>query len=892
MRVIVVAILLGASWGVPVPGEMATEAPYFIDTIAGGGDIGDGGPARAAQLGAVEGLAVDSAGNVYVADSLDNRVRRIDAGTGIIETIAGDGHAGGAGDGGPALAAQLRQPYGLAVDGAGNVYIADLGNRRVRKVSPDGTIVTVAGGGDSAGWPARTVNLAGPRNVAVDRGGNLYVSDFAGHRVYRVTPVGGIEVVAGTGVPGYSGDGDAHSATLDGPAGLAAAPDGSLYIADSGNRRIRRVFEGRIETVAGGDTATLELVTPTGIAVDALGNLYIVDVGAGAIYRLLVSGDVNVLTDQTDEELVVRDVAVGPMRIYLGGGMTVSTLDVHGEPVRFAGDGSFGRFGDGIRATEASLDGPIGVGLDIFGNVLIVEEAGRRVRKVNGAGRVTTVAGNGALTDPVAATGDRWGRIWIADYLGNQVLCVLTDGSVHAVAGNGERGYSGDGGPARLARLNRPRGVAVDDAGNIYIADSGNHRLRRVSPEGEIVTIGGTGVRGFSGAYGPANEALFDTPAGLALDERGSLYVADKGNHRVRKIRTDGFVIPVAGNGLPGFGGDGADARLASLHEAADVAVDDDGNVWIADTNNHRIRRVRPDGVIVTAAGAGHGAFGGDGGNARYAALHFPSGIAARDGSVYVADLQNSRIRKLTRIQASPDTDPVGECTLVHGATFEEGAVAPGQIATVFGSAIGPKEAVFARIGASGTLSAHLAGTEVRFDGVPAPLFYAGGEQINLQVPSSVRSGADTTLEVHHNGATVCRSSVPVAWAAPGLFTLAGNSNHAVALNQDGSLNSEFQPAEKGSIVILYATGEGATDPPAEDGAPASLPLPRPTQAVYVRISGFPVEVLYAGSAPGFTGLMQINVRLPGGFFPGGSLPVELYVGAGRSQPGVSLWVR
>jgi uncharacterized protein (TIGR03437 family) len=736
------------------------------------------------------------------------------------------------------------------------------------------------------------VNFAGPRNVAVDPAGNLYVSDFAGHRVYRVTPVGGIAVVAGTGVPGYSGDGDALAAALDGPAGLAVASDGSLYIADSGNRRIRRVFEGRIETVAGDDAAALELVTPTGVAVDAFGNLYIADAGSGTAYRLLDSGVVNTLADETDGEFVVRDVAVGPRRIYIGGGNIVSTLDAYGGLVRFAGDGEFGRFGDGVRATEASLDGPIGVGLDIFGNVLIVEEAGRRVRKVNGAGRVVTVAGNGDLADPVAATGDRWGRIWIADYLGNQVLCVLSDGSVHAVAGNGERGYSGDGGPAWLARLNRPRGVAVDEAGNVYIADSGNHRLRRVSPEGEIVTVGGSGVRGYSGDYGLATEALFDTPAGLAVDERGSLYVADRGNHRIRKIRSDGFVFPVAGNGLPGFGGDGGEALQASLNEPADVAVDEDGSVWIADTSNHRIRRVRPDGVIVTEAGAGQGSFGGDGGDARYATLNFPSGIAAKRGAVYVADLQNSRIRRLSRIQAPPVTDPVGECTLVHGATFEEGAVAPGQIATVFGSAIGPKEAVFARLSASGTLSAELGGAEVHFDGVPAPLFYAGGEQINLQVPSSVRPGADATVEVRLNGAPVCRSSVPVAESAPGLFTLAGSPGRVVALNEDGSLNSEYQPAEKGSVMILYATGEGATNPPTADGAPASHPLPLPILPVNVRISGFPVEILYAGTAPGFAGLMQINIRLPGGFFPGGSLPVELYVGAGCSQPGVSLWVR
>jgi hypothetical protein len=248
---------------------VAADVPrmlYRIETVAGSANIGDGGAAVLAQIGNIQGVAVDRWGNLYLSDTDNHRVRKVSAG-GVISTLVGTGFAGFSGDGGPAAGAQLNLPYGLAVDLAGCVYIADLGNQRVRRVGPDGTITTIAGTGFKAasgdGGPAVQASLMTPRNVAVDAAGNLYFSEFEGHRIRKVTPDGRIFTVAGTGLAGFRGDGGAAtSAQIGFPAGLAVDRSGVLYFADSQNQRVRRILPGgTISTVLGGDAGTA-LLTP------------------------------------------------------------------------------------------------------------------------------------------------------------------------------------------------------------------------------------------------------------------------------------------------------------------------------------------------------------------------------------------------------------------------------------------------------------------------------------------------------------------------------------------------------------------------------------------------------------------------------------------------------
>ncbi len=290
MRPVLVFIAFGAMFAA---GARADGVSYSIATAAGSDWIGDNGPAAGAILFQAAGIAADMYGNLYVADAAGQRVREITP-SGMISTVAGTGVQGFSGDGGAASAAQLNSPYGLAFDPSGNLYIADLGNARVRRMMPGGTISTVAGGGTlpaggaNEGGLATTVSLLAPRNVALDGTGNLYISDFNGHRVYELSPGGSLTTVAGTGVQGFSGDGGpAHLAQLAYPAGLAVDRQGALYIADSQNHYVRKVINGVISSIA-------REATPTGVAFDALGTLYITDPPAGALIQMPVTGPATV----------------------------------------------------------------------------------------------------------------------------------------------------------------------------------------------------------------------------------------------------------------------------------------------------------------------------------------------------------------------------------------------------------------------------------------------------------------------------------------------------------------------------------------------------------------------------------------------------------------------
>ena len=905
------------AWAAALP---AAEVPaYTIQTVAGSSNMGDGGPATAAQIGSIQGVAVDAKGDLFLSDTNNHRVRRVDTG-GIITTIAGTGTAGFSGDGGPAGSAQLNLPYGLAVDAAGNLYIADLGNNRVRKVSPDGIIVTIAGTGvegySGDGGQANAAQLYTPRDVAVDAAANLYIAEFEGHRVRKVTPAGVISTVAGTGVAGLGGDGgSATVAELSFPAGLAVDRTGALYIADSGNNRVRKILSGGVISTLLGGSASTALATPTAVAVDRSLTVYVAEylspivhsyTAAGAWSNFAGSGAIGYAGDggpAIAAELMNASHDLAPDLagdVFVADGMRVREVYADGLISTAAGDGYLHAVGDGSPATSAILYQPSAVAFDTSGNLFIADTGTERVRIVLATGLIQTLAGDGLAgynTDGVAATAaelntpmglafDPSGNLLLSD-TNNQRVREISAGVISTFAGTGVAGTGQEGLTPVEMPLRGPRGVCTGRDGSVYIVDTDNHRVLVAPPAGVVTTFAGNGSPGDAGDGESARTAQLNLPSACALDGSGDMFIADTANHRIREVTPAGVIETVAGSGTAGYSGDGGAASAAALYAPSGVAVDGNGNLFIADTGNHAIRLVTPDGAIHTIAGQGTAGFSGDGGEGLAAFLNSPSGMLLDGaGDLYFADTGNNRVRRLV-----PETDTVtvgpapvsAALALVNAASQSQGAVAPGEIVTIYGAAIGPTSGVTGSFDASGLVGNMLAGAEVSFDGAPAPLFYAQASQINAQVPYTIAGESVTQVEVFYQGQLAGTLNLPVVASAPALF--------AAALNQDGSLNSSTAPAAHGTVVTFFGTGEGLTTGANIAGQAAAAPYPIPALPVTLTVAGIAAQLLYAGEAPNFAGLLQVDAVIPGGFVPSGPVAVQLTVGVAVS-PLFTVWLQ
>ena len=600
------------------------DANGTITTVAGtgeGGFGGDGGPAGAALLWRPIGVAVDSAGNLYISDQGNHRIRRVDR-SGIITTVAGNGKGDYGGDGGPAVDAGLYDPRAVAVDGAGNLYIAQTTAGRIRRVDTAGIITTVATG------------LRFPRGLAVDGSGNLYIADSVNDRIRRVDAQGVVTTVAGTGVGGFGGDGGpAVQARLHFPYGLAVDSAGNLYIADLGNHRIRRVDgSGIITTVAGigtggfdgdgGPALGAQLNGPRGLAVDGSDNLYIADLGNHRIRRVDGSGSINTIAGigkssfSGDGGPAVGAHLYEPAGVAVDGAGNLYIADTRNNRIRrvdtsgiistIAGNGHRGYSGDGGPAPGAELSSPGGVAVDNAGNLYIADTYNHRVRRVNPQGVITTITTQ--VHSPGDVDVDGAGNLYVADTQHNRILRVDESGSSTTIAGTGKGGYGGDGGPAVAAQLWLPEGVAVDGAGNIYIADRLNHRIRRVDGSGIITTFAGGAEGEDTSGSGPAVEATLRRPVGVAVDKTGNVYIADVLTNVIRRVDGAGIMTTIAGTGNRGTSGDGGPALEAQFHWPRGLAVDSSGNVYVADSKNHRIRVLTrsssfpsPTGLTATA---------------------------------------------------------------------------------------------------------------------------------------------------------------------------------------------------------------------------------------------------------------------------------------------------
>jgi trimeric autotransporter adhesin len=519
-----------------------------------------------------------------------------------------------------------------------------------------------------------------------------------------------------------------------------------------------------------------------------------------------------------------------------------------------AGNGAVGYSGDGGAATDAQLFTPAGVALDASGNLYIADANNNVVRKVTPSGTISTVAGKNSagytgdggaatsaeLSNPIGLAVDSAGNLYIADTNNDVVRKVNTSGVISTYAGSTIFGYHGDGGAATSAGMDRPAGLALDAAGNLFIADMGNNVIRKVSTSGTITTVVGTGKSAQS----------LNHPIGVAVDAAGTLYVADTLNQRIVKYAGN-ELSTLAGDYTSGFSGDGGKASNALLMDPMAVAVDAAGNVYIADTINSRIRKVTPAGIITTIAGRGTG-FSGDGGIATAARMLFPRALVLdAGGNIYVADSENNRVRLL-----QAPAPAIGANGVLNAASYAQ-EVSPGSLASVFG-------ANFSTSGAQATDSS----VSVLVNGQAAPITYAGSGQINFQVPWGTPTGT-AKVTVAANGKTSNSISVPVTTAAPGLF-FDTSSGQAVVLNTDSSQNAPANPAPSGSTITAFLTGSGPVNPQVTDGAAApDRPVALITSPYSAAVGSSPARVDSAVLAPGRVGLVQMTIVVPPGLAPG-----------------------
>ena len=749
-------------------GASATPATdgLVISTFAGTGEAGyagDGGPAVHAAISQPDAVAVGPDGSVYVSDGV-RHIRKI-ATDGTISTVAGTGEAGVSGDGGPATEAAFSSGDwfwsggGMTVGPDGTVYVADRYNHRVRAIGPDGIVRTVAGSGPSVldrgadspglnggfagdGGPAVEARLNNPTDVALGPDGTLYIADSYNYRIRAVAPDGTIATFAGSLHPGDDGsdffpspdndeDGRPATETFVEPDALAVADDGTVYFVERDENRVRtidpatrvvatlgrtdglaaqhatdiavagdaiyvsrfseagaasdgvevistasdgsaRVFGGGAELGDGGAPGEAAISHPLGVAAGPDGAVYIADSWANRV---------RVVAPATAEER--PDDGADP-----GQDHDIATVAGSGEGIPDDADDQDddgGWLSGGATLLEARLDTPRGVALGPNGTLYIADTGSNRVREIEaGSDRVRTIAGTGSPSDEgdggPATEADlnapsgldvHDGVLYIADKWNNRIRAVdLKSGTIDTVAG--------------AATLSMPLDVAVDDDGVLFVADSGNNRVCRVGPDDQQCT---TVVGDFDDDAaqaeadqqdgGPAGNAALMSPMGVALGPDGTLYIADTGYARIRAYDpATGEVTMVAGNGTLGLSGDGGPAIAAQLGVPAAVEVAADGTIYVSDVGNHRIRAIDPEtGVIRTVAGTGRGEFAagsggfvlgfsagepmggawsdaggydGDGGPAQDAELNWPQGIAVDDdGVLYVADSGNNRVRAI-----------------------------------------------------------------------------------------------------------------------------------------------------------------------------------------------------------------------------------------------------
>ena len=648
----------------PVDPASSPAKAWVVSTFVGNTGGFRDGAGTSAEFDLPVGVAVDSSGNLYVADRSNNRIRKITP-AGEVSTFAGstEGSADGAG-----TAAQFNGPIDVAVDASGNLYVADSYNHLIRKITATGEVSTLAGSTrgfrDGDGTAAQFNDPAG---VAVDAEGNVYVVDRSNHRIRKITATGEVSTLAGNTWGLRNGTGTA--AQFNNPHGVTTDSSGNLYVADSLNNRIRKItatgevstFAGSTEDFRNGAGIEAQFDFPSGVTVDAEGSVYVTDYFNHRIRKITATGEMSILAGAGTSGSA--DGAGTAAQFYSPTGVTadssgnvyVADLGNHrirkitatGEVSTLAGSTRGFRDGDG---TAAEFDGPAGVAVDSADNVYVADLGNHRIRKITPEGLVSTLAGStegfrdGAGTTaqfkyPTDVAVDAAGNVYVADASNHRIRLITATGEVSTLAGTGRVGSTNGAGTA--AEFDEPVGVAVDSSGNLYVADYGNHRIRRITPTGEMSTLAGS-TEGFRDGAGI--EAQFDFPSGVTVDAEGNVYVTDYFNHLIRKITATGEMSFLAGAGTSGSA-DGV-GTAAQFYSPTGVTADSSGNLYVADYGNHRIRKITATGEMSTLAGSTEGSADGAGTTAQF---NGPIDVAVdAEGNVYVTVYGNHRIRRIT----------------------------------------------------------------------------------------------------------------------------------------------------------------------------------------------------------------------------------------------------
>jgi hypothetical protein len=668
------ASILAACGGKPSPGGSSSGGSPAVSLLAlfAGNPDGYGnsdGTGPAARFTTATAIAVDGAGNTYVADSDDHTIRKISA-AGVVTTLAGTNGTCANNDG-TGSSAGFCNPKAVALDDAGNVYIADNRNHTIRKITPAGVVTTLAGMAGVSGSTDGTGSTARfnyPQGIAVDHAGTVYVADQYNHTIRKITPAGEVTTLAGMADAPGSADDTGSAARFNYPQGVVLDAAANLYVTDTSNRTIRKITPtGIVTTLAGtagnsgsadGNGAEASFTNPWGITIDkGTSTIYVTD--QSGIRKIAANGMVTTLADTGTNSAgtaahagIPQGIAVDSAgTLYLAENVVIRKIATTGLVTTLAGAAPIAGREDGM-GSAARFSEPRGTTVDRSGNVYVADYGNSTIRKIAPTGLTSTFAdlAAGSGTSSTATSGasgyvavDGAGNVYATTGSNNTIVKITPNGAISTLAGTPGKSGIVDATGAE-ARFSWPGGIAVDGAGNVYVADSGNHAVRMITPAGKTTTLAGLATEAAS-IDGIGTAARFNSPLGIAVDNAGNVFVGDWADHTIRKIAPTGAVTTLAGAAgkIGSADGTGANARF---HGPDGVAVDELGNVYVADSGNHTIRKITPAGVVTTVVGqAGMASFTP---GALPGLLTFPIGVAVGGGSLYLTT--NNAVAKVSKV--------------------------------------------------------------------------------------------------------------------------------------------------------------------------------------------------------------------------------------------------